>query len=99
MDLSSSSTEHMSRTRLVFTSHQLFVLQVTGILRPGELRRVLCEGSDLDRYIQFGSQAEKETFQNVSCSLTPQQLIDAQRMFLQNLDARKVLSEVRRYSV
>lgn len=66
-----------------------------GTLRPNNLRSILCEGSDLDQYVQFSSQAEKEAFQNVSCSLAPQQLINTQQVLLQNLDARKVLSEVR----
>ncbi|XP_069561182.1 phospholipid-transporting ATPase ABCA1 [Brachyistius frenatus] len=65
-----------------------------GIPRPGNLRSILCEGTDLDEHVQFSSQAEKEAFQNVSCSLTPQQLINTQRVLLQNLDARKALSEV-----
>ncbi|XP_070849905.1 phospholipid-transporting ATPase ABCA1-like [Chaetodon trifascialis] len=65
-----------------------------GIPRPGNLRSILCEGTDLDQYVQFSSQAEKQAFQNVSCSLTPQQLINTQRVLLQNLDARKVLSEL-----
>lgn len=65
-----------------------------GNLRPSDLRSILCEGRDLDQYVQFSSQAEKEAFQNVSCSLAPQQLINTQQVFLQNLDPRKVLSEV-----
>uniref|UniRef100_A0A8C6UEZ0 ABC transporter domain-containing protein n=1 Tax=Neogobius melanostomus TaxID=47308 RepID=A0A8C6UEZ0_9GOBI len=39
--------------------------------------------------------AEKKAFQNVSCSLSPQQLINTQQVLLQNLDARKVLFAVR----
>uniref|UniRef100_A0A8C2X200 P-type phospholipid transporter n=1 Tax=Cyclopterus lumpus TaxID=8103 RepID=A0A8C2X200_CYCLU len=58
------------------------------------LKSILCEGTDLDEYIQFSSRAEKEAFQNVSCSRDPQQLNNAQQVLLQNLDARKVLSEV-----
>lgn len=65
-----------------------------GIPRPDSLRSILCEGTDLDEYVQFRSQAEKKAFQNVSCSLTPQQLINTQQVLLQNLDARKVLSEL-----
>ncbi|KAM6909437.1 phospholipid-transporting ATPase ABCA1 [Xenentodon cancila] len=65
-----------------------------GILSPGNLRNTLCEGTDLDEYIQFSSQAERAAFQNVSCSLTPQQLINTQQVLLQNLNARKVLSEL-----
>ncbi|XP_053199909.1 phospholipid-transporting ATPase ABCA1-like [Scomber japonicus] len=73
---------------------QIYVNPMTGILRPGELRSILCEGTGLDQYIQFSSQAEKEAFQNVSCSLTPQQLINTQQVLQQNLDPRKVLSEL-----
>ncbi|KAF7230341.1 phospholipid-transporting ATPase ABCA1 isoform X1 [Nothobranchius furzeri] len=65
---------------------------MTGILRPGNVKSILCEGTNLDKYIQFNSQAEKEAFQNVSCSLTQQQLMDTQQVLLQNLDGRKVLS-------
>ncbi|XP_063756662.1 phospholipid-transporting ATPase ABCA1-like isoform X2 [Eleginops maclovinus] len=61
---------------------------------PGDLQSVLCEGTDLDKYFQFGSAAEKEAFQNVSCSLDPQQLLNAQRVLLTNLDGRKFFSEV-----
>uniref|UniRef100_A0A8C5HBH1 P-type phospholipid transporter n=1 Tax=Gouania willdenowi TaxID=441366 RepID=A0A8C5HBH1_GOUWI len=72
----------------------LFVSQLVGFQRPSDLSSVLCEGSDLDDYVTFKSPSEKEAFQNVSCSLTPQQLINTQRVFLQNLDWRKVFSEV-----
>lgn len=71
-----------------------FFFQTTGTPRPGDLRSVLCEGTDLDEYIQFSSQAEKEAFTNVSCSRDPQQLINAQQVFQRNLDGGKVLSEV-----
>ncbi|XP_061566340.1 phospholipid-transporting ATPase ABCA1-like [Cololabis saira] len=67
---------------------------VMGIQSPGNLRSTLCEGTELDEYIQFSSQAERAAFQNVSCSLTPQQLINTQQVLLQNLDARKVFSEL-----
>ncbi|KAM9425735.1 phospholipid-transporting ATPase ABCA1 [Pholidichthys leucotaenia] len=65
-----------------------------GIPRPDNLQSILCEGTGLDEYVQFRSQAEKEAFQNVSCSLTPQQLISTQQKLLQILDVRKVLSEL-----
>uniref|UniRef100_A0AAQ6A9B3 ABC transporter domain-containing protein n=1 Tax=Amphiprion ocellaris TaxID=80972 RepID=A0AAQ6A9B3_AMPOC len=73
----------------------LFIFQVMDTPRPGNLRRILCEGTDLDEYVQFRSQAEKEAFQNVSCSLSPQQLINTQQVLLQNLDGRKVFSKVK----
>ncbi|XP_023276845.1 ATP-binding cassette sub-family A member 1-like isoform X1 [Seriola lalandi dorsalis] len=73
---------------------KVYVNPMMGVPRPGNLRKILCEGTDLDEYVQFSSQAEKEAFQNVSCSLTPQQLINTQQVLLQNLDVRKVLSEL-----
>uniref|UniRef100_A0A672G6Q6 P-type phospholipid transporter n=1 Tax=Salarias fasciatus TaxID=181472 RepID=A0A672G6Q6_SALFA len=73
---------------------RIYFFQMRAFPRPNSLRSILCEGQDLDAYVQLGSQAEKESFQNVSCSLTSQQLINTQRVLLQNLDGRKVLSEV-----
>ncbi|KAM4611576.1 phospholipid-transporting ATPase ABCA1 [Polymixia lowei] len=64
------------------------------IPRPGNLRSIVCEGANLDQYVQFNSPADKEAFQNVSCSLTRRQLINTQRVLLQNLDTKKVLSEL-----
>lgn len=63
-------------------------------LAPTDLKRLVCDGTELDRYVDFGSQAEKEAFQNISCALSPQQLINSQQVLLQNLQPRKVLSEV-----
>lgn len=65
------------------------------LLTPMDLKRLVCEGTDLDQYVYFGSQAEKEAFQNICCALSPQQLINSQQVLLQNLQPRKVLSEVR----
>ncbi|XP_029695784.1 ATP-binding cassette sub-family A member 1 isoform X3 [Takifugu rubripes] len=75
-------------------SAQVTLGPMTGITTPSDLRGVLCEGKGLDRYILFGSRAEKEAFQDVSCSLSPLQLINTQRVLLQNLDGGKLLSEV-----
>ncbi|XP_056883332.1 retinal-specific phospholipid-transporting ATPase ABCA4a [Takifugu flavidus] len=77
-------------------SAQVTLGPMTGITTPSDLRGVLCEGKGLDRYILFGSRAEKEAFQNVSCSLSPLQLINTQRVLLQNLDGGKLLSEASR---
>ncbi|XP_030287307.1 phospholipid-transporting ATPase ABCA1 isoform X1 [Sparus aurata] len=73
---------------------QIKLNSMMGTPRPGNLKSILCEGTDLDQYVQFSSQAEKQAFQNVSCSLTPQQLINTQQVLVQNLDARRVLSEL-----
>ncbi|CAG5929271.1 unnamed protein product, partial [Menidia menidia] len=73
---------------------QIQLKPMTGALGAGSLRSTLCEGTDLNAYVQFSSQDEREAFQNVSCSLTQQQLINTQQVLLQNLDTRKVLSEL-----
>ncbi|XP_054907006.1 phospholipid-transporting ATPase ABCA1-like isoform X1 [Poeciliopsis prolifica] len=65
-----------------------------GIPRSDNVRSILCEGTDLDDYVQFSSQAGREAFQNVSCSLSQQQLIKTQQVLLQNVDVRKMLSEI-----
>lgn len=74
----------------------LFAVQMMGMATPGGPRAVLCEGRGLDQYILFASRAEKEAFQNVSCSLSPRQLMNAQRVLLQNLDGGKLRSEASR---
>ncbi|KAM3590047.1 uncharacterized protein V6R79_002637 [Siganus canaliculatus] len=66
---------------------------MAGIPQPGNLRSILCEGTDLDQYIQFSNRSEREAFQNVSCSLTQQQLLNTREVLLQNLDRRKLLAE------
>lgn len=71
------------------------VFQMMALLTPMDMKRLVCEGTDLDQYVYFGSQAEKEAFRNVCCALSPQQLINSQQVLLQNLQPRKVLSEVR----
>lgn len=74
----------------------MFAFQMTGINTASDLRGVLCEGRGLDRYILFSSREEKAAFQNVSCSLTPQELISTQQVLLRNLDGEKLLSEASR---
>lgn len=64
------------------------------LLTPTDPKRLVCDGTELDQYVYFGSQAEKEAFQNISCALSRQQLIVSQQVLLQNLQPGKVLSEV-----
>lgn len=70
------------------------IFQTMALLTPIGLKRLVCDGTELDQYVYFGSQAEKEAFQNISCALSPQQLITSQQVLLQNLQPSKVLSEV-----
>uniref|UniRef100_A0A674F6M5 ATP-binding cassette sub-family A member 1-like n=1 Tax=Salmo trutta TaxID=8032 RepID=A0A674F6M5_SALTR len=66
--------------------------QMMGISRQDDLRTTLCNGTTLDRYVEFTSVSDKEAFQNVSCSLPAQQMRRAKEVFLQNLDTRKILT-------
>ncbi|XP_046904791.1 phospholipid-transporting ATPase ABCA1-like isoform X1 [Hypomesus transpacificus] len=77
-------------------SSQLRMNQAMGMgtLGPDDLKTLLCDGASLDSYVLFTSAADKQAFQNVSCSLTPQQLTGARRAFLENLDSRKVVSVI-----
>lgn len=64
------------------------------ISRQDDLRTTLCNGTTLDKYVEFTSVSDKEAFQNVSCSLPAQQMRRAKEVFLQNLDTRKMLTNV-----
>ncbi|XP_054656668.1 phospholipid-transporting ATPase ABCA1-like isoform X9 [Dunckerocampus dactyliophorus] len=73
---------------------KIYTSPMTGVLTQGQLVDILCEGEDIDQYIQFSSPDEKDAFKNVSCSLSPQELGDTQQEFLQNLDPRKVFGRL-----
>lgn len=68
--------------------------EMIGISRQDDLRITLCNGTALDRYVEFSSASDKEAFQKVSCSLTAQQLRQTGEVFLQNLDTRKMLTNL-----
>lgn len=74
----------------------LFAVQMMDTATLSDPRAVLCEGRGLDQYILFASRAEKKAFQNVSCSLSSRQLMNAQRVLLENLDGTKLRSEASR---
>uniref|UniRef100_A0A4W5LI24 ABC transporter domain-containing protein n=1 Tax=Hucho hucho TaxID=62062 RepID=A0A4W5LI24_9TELE len=74
---------------LILSFHQMM-----GISRQDDLRITLCNGTTLDRYVEFTSASDKEAVQNFSCSLTAQQLRQTREVFLQNLDTRKMLTNV-----
>uniref|UniRef100_A0A8C8J4V0 P-type phospholipid transporter n=1 Tax=Oncorhynchus tshawytscha TaxID=74940 RepID=A0A8C8J4V0_ONCTS len=66
--------------------------KMMGISRQDNLRTTLCNGTTLDRYVEFTSASDKEAFQNVSCSLPAQQMRRAKEVFLQNLNTSKILT-------
>ncbi|XP_014062403.2 phospholipid-transporting ATPase ABCA1 [Salmo salar] len=68
--------------------------EMMSISRQDDLRTTLCNGTTLDKYVEFTSVSDKEAFQNVSCSLPAQQMRRAKEVFLQNLDTRKILTNL-----
>ncbi|XP_016419525.1 ATP-binding cassette sub-family A member 1 [Sinocyclocheilus rhinocerous] len=65
--------------------------QLPALSADGDLRSVLC-GPSADRILDFNSANQKEEFQNITCSLTANQLLQARRVFMQNLDNIKLLN-------
>ncbi|XP_061107852.1 phospholipid-transporting ATPase ABCA1-like [Conger conger] len=60
--------------------------QAMRLSRDNDLKDVLCNGTALE----FNSSADKETFQNISCALTPRQVNDTRDAFQRNTDRRKL---------
>ncbi|KAF4110511.1 hypothetical protein G5714_007542 [Onychostoma macrolepis] len=65
--------------------------QLPALSTDGDLRSVLC-GPSIDGILEFSSANQKEEFQNAACSLTANQLLQARRVFTQNLDNMKLLN-------
>ncbi|XP_073763802.1 phospholipid-transporting ATPase ABCA1 isoform X1 [Danio rerio] len=65
--------------------------QLPSLSADGDLRSVLC-GPSVDRILEFSSANQKAEFQNITCSLTANQLLQARRVFVQNLDNLKLMN-------
>ncbi|XP_057192343.1 phospholipid-transporting ATPase ABCA1 isoform X2 [Triplophysa rosa] len=65
--------------------------QIPALSGGGDLRSVLCSAS-VDRILEFNSVSQKEEFNNVTCSLTADQLRTTSQVFSQNLDNMKLLA-------
>ncbi|XP_026071559.1 ATP-binding cassette sub-family A member 1 [Carassius auratus] len=76
-------------TRLMRTKVRLG--QLPSLSADGDLRSLLC-GPSVSHILDFNSTNQKEEFQNITCSLTANQLLQARRVFLQNLDNMKLLN-------
>ncbi|KAJ8008300.1 hypothetical protein DPEC_G00103410 [Dallia pectoralis] len=68
--------------------------EITGLSLQDNLKNSLCNGVTLDRFVEFSSISDKEAFQNVSCSLTVQEMSQTRDVFLQNLDMRNILTNL-----
>ncbi|TRY85186.1 hypothetical protein DNTS_030944 [Danionella cerebrum] len=55
------------------------ISQLSTVSAEGDLRSVLC-GSSVDRFLEFTSASQKAEFQNVTCSLTASQLLQARQL-------------------
>nr|AYM45136.1 ATP-binding cassette subfamily A member 1-like protein [Carassius auratus] len=85
----SLSVPNTTVTRLMRTKVRLG--QLPSLSADGDLRSLLC-GPSVSRILDFNSTNQKEEFQNITCSLTANQLLQARRVFLQNLDNMKLLN-------
>ncbi|XP_067284959.1 phospholipid-transporting ATPase ABCA1 [Pseudorasbora parva] len=65
--------------------------QLPALSSEGDLRSVLCNES-VNGILEFSSANQKAEFQNVTCSLTSNQLLQASRVFMQNVDDMKLLN-------
>ncbi|KAM9449520.1 phospholipid-transporting ATPase ABCA1 isoform 1-T2 [Clarias gariepinus] len=88
---SNLSVSSASAQRLLSVGLQLN--QLPALSRQTDLRSTLCNSS-VDRFLEFNSTSQKQEFQNFTCSLTPNQLLQTRAVLLQNLDNRKLLAAV-----
>ncbi|CAM4529538.1 unnamed protein product [Leuciscus chuanchicus] len=65
--------------------------QLPALSGEGDLRSVLCSES-VDRVLEFNSSNQKAEFQNITCSLTANKLLQARQAFMQNVDNMKLLN-------
>ncbi|XP_066576495.1 phospholipid-transporting ATPase ABCA1 [Amia ocellicauda] len=68
--------------------------KVIGLSRDVNLNHILCNKTELKQYIVLNSSAAQDIFQNISCSLTPQQLEITREVLLRNLDTQKLAMAV-----
>ncbi|MFT7806478.1 ATP-binding cassette sub-family A member 1-like isoform X1 [Arapaima gigas] len=72
-------------------STRIHLKKVTALSAAADLNSIVCNETAIEEYFGFGSPSARETFQNVSCSLSPLQLREARAVVQQNLDKQKLL--------
>ncbi|MCJ8749017.1 hypothetical protein PDJAM_G00171320 [Pangasius djambal] len=82
-----------SATSQSLISVRLRLNQLPALSRETDLRSTLCNSS-VDRFLEFDSTSQRAEFQNITCSLTPNQLLQTRAVLLQNLDNRKLMAAV-----
>ncbi|XP_062865086.1 phospholipid-transporting ATPase ABCA1 [Trichomycterus rosablanca] len=81
-----------SNTVYRLTSVKLRLSQLPAFSSVTDIHSVLCNNYSLLRYFEFSSFSNMMEFQNITCSLTPSQLYQAQVVFLQNLDSMRLMA-------
>ncbi|XP_064201003.1 phospholipid-transporting ATPase ABCA1-like isoform X1 [Anguilla rostrata] len=69
-------------------SAQIRPSKVMGLSMDDNLKDILCNGTVLE----FNSTADQETFEKISCSLTPKEITETGNVFRQNVDSQKLAS-------
>ncbi|KAI4890960.1 hypothetical protein NFI96_031544, partial [Prochilodus magdalenae] len=79
-----------TQTAQRLTSVRVRLNQLPAISAETDLRSALCGSASVDRYLEFTSAIQREEFLNVTCSLTPNQLLQTREVLVRNLDNRKL---------
>ncbi|XP_034157069.2 phospholipid-transporting ATPase ABCA1 isoform X1 [Pangasianodon hypophthalmus] len=86
LSVSSATSQRLMSVRLRLN-------QLPALSRETDLRSTLCNSS-VDRFLEFNSTSQRQEFQNITCSMTPNQLRQTRAVLLQNLDNRKLMAAV-----
>ncbi|XP_047672257.1 phospholipid-transporting ATPase ABCA1 isoform X1 [Tachysurus fulvidraco] len=86
LSLSSSTAQRLISVRLRLN-------QLPALASETDLRSALCSPS-VDRFLEFNSTIQQQEFQNVTCFLSPSQLLQTRDVLVQNLDNRKLIAAV-----
>ncbi|MCI4394811.1 hypothetical protein PGIGA_G00173010 [Pangasianodon gigas] len=86
LSVSSATSQRLMSVRLRLN-------QLPALSRETDLHSTLCNSS-VDRFLEFNSTSQRQEFQNITCSLTPNQLRQTRAVLLQNLDNRKLMAAV-----
>ncbi|XP_066505522.1 retinal-specific phospholipid-transporting ATPase ABCA4-like [Hoplias malabaricus] len=76
------------------TSVRVRLNQLPALATENNLHSALCSSTSVERYLEFNSTNQKQEFLNITCSLTPNQLLQTRDALIQNLDNRKLAAAV-----
>ncbi|XP_036439062.1 phospholipid-transporting ATPase ABCA1-like isoform X2 [Colossoma macropomum] len=79
-----------TQTAQRLTSVRVRLNQLPALSAETNLRSTLCSSTSVDRYLEFNSTIQRQEFLNITCSLTPNQLLQTREVLVRNLDNRKL---------